>query len=107
MKKTRQRRDPLKVTIRNFKRLEDLQRLRKFQQHQQLIRQMRDAQMNADALEGYLTKMHYHSRKEMPDMRQQMKDYFVEQSFRGRGVTGQTVVDAFPSQYQRLREVLK
>ena len=106
MKKTQQRRDPLKVTIRNFKRLEDLQRLRKFQDNQKLIRQMRDAQMNADALEGYLAKMHSPSRAEMPDARQKMKD-FVEQTFRGRGVTGQNVVDAFPSQYQRLRAVLK
>ena len=96
----------MKVNIRNFKRLEDLQRLRKFQDNQKLIRQMRDAQMNADALEGYLAKMQYHGRKEMPDVRHAMKD-FVEQTFGGRGVTGQNVVDAFPSQYQRLREVLK
>ena len=96
----------MKVTIRNYKRLEDLQRLRKFQDNQKLIRQMRDAQMNADALEGYLAKMHYHNRTEMPDVRHKMKE-FIEQTFRGRGVTGQTVVDAFPQSYQRLREVLK
>jgi len=107
MKKTRQRRDPLKVTVRNFKRLEDLQRLRKFQDQQRLIREMRDAQMNADALEGYLAKLDYHARNNMPDVRQKMKD-LVERSFRGRGgVSGQNVVDAFPSQYQRLREILK
>ena len=96
----------MKVTVRNFKRLEDLQRLRKFQDNQKLFRQMRDAQMNADALEGYLAKMHLPSRNEMPDVRHKMKD-FVEQTVRGRGVTGQNVVDALPSQYQRLREVLK
>ena len=106
MKKTRQRRDPLKVNIRNFKRLEDLQRLRKYQQQQQLIRQVRDAQANADALEGYLAKMHFHNRTEMPDVRERMKN-FVEQTFRGRGVTGQNVVDAFPQSYQHLREILK
>jgi len=106
MKKTRQRKDPLAVNLKNFKRLEVMQRLRKFQDHQRLIRDMRDAQMNADALEGYLAKLDYHTRNDMPDVRQKLKD-LVEQSFRGRGsVSGQNVVDAFPSQYQRLREVL-
>ena len=96
----------MKVTLKKFKRLETVQRLRKFQDTQKLIRQMRDGQMNADALEGYLAKMHYHARSEMPDRRHAMKE-FVEQTFRGRGVTGQNVVDAFPSRYDRLREVLK
>ena len=97
----------MKVTLKNFKRLETMQRLRKFQTQQRLIREMRDAQMNADALEGYLSKMDAHTRSGMPDARQRMKD-LVERSFSGRGsVTGQNVVDAFPSQYQRLREVLK
>ena len=94
------------MTLKKFKRLEEFHRLQKFQQHQKLIRQMRDAQANADALEGYLTRMHYHNRSEMPDMRDRMKQ-FVEQTFRGRGVTGQTVVDAFPASYRHLREVIK
>ena len=67
-----EQRDSVKVTLKNFKRLEELHRLRKFQQDQKLIRQMRDAQANADALEGYLAKMHYHNRSEMPDMRDRM-----------------------------------
>jgi hypothetical protein len=106
MKKVRQRKDPLKVTLKNFKRLEDMQRFRKFQDQQRLIREMRDAQMNADALEGYLSKMDAHTRSGMPDARQRMKD-LVERTFSGRGVSGQNVIDAFPTQYQRLREVLK
>ena len=107
MKKTRTRTtDPLKVTLKNFKRLETVHRLKKFQDTQSLIRQMRDAQMNADALEGYLAKMHYSARSDMPDRRHALKD-LVEQTFRGRGVTGQNVVDSFTSRYDRLREVLK
>ena len=107
MKKTRTRTaDPSKVTLKNFRRLEVVNRLKKFQDTQEFLRQLRDAQMNADALEGYLSKMRYNARSEMPDRRHALKA-LVEQSFRGRGVTGQYVVDAFPSQYSRLREVLK
>ena len=107
MKKARQRKDPLAVNLKNFKRLEVMQRLRKYRDHQRLIRDMRDAQMNADALESYLAKMDFHTRNGMPDVKQKLKD-LVEQSFHGRGlVSGQNVVDTFPSQYQRLREVLK
>ena len=96
----------MKVTLKNFKRLETMQRLRKFQNQQRLIREMRDAQMNADALEGYLSKMDAHARSGMPDVRQRMKD-LVERTFIGRGVSVQDVVNVFPSQYQRLREILK
>jgi CRISPR/Cas system type I-B associated protein Csh2 (Cas7 group RAMP superfamily) len=107
MKKPRPRTsDPTKVTLKNFKRLETMQRLRKFQDQQRLVRQLRDAAWNADALEGYLSKQDAHTRSNMPDARQKLKD-LVERTFVGRGVTGQNVVDAFPSQYQRLREVLK
>ena len=94
------------ITLKKLKRLEEFHRLQKYQQQQKLLRQMRDAQANADALEGYLAKMNYHNRSEMPDMRDRMKR-FVEQTFRGRGVTGQTVVDTFPSSYRHLREVIK
>ena len=100
------RNDSVKITLKKIKRLEEFHRLQKYQQHQKLIRQMRDAQANADALEGYLAKMHYHNRSEMPDMRERMKR-FVEQTFRRRGVTGQNVVDLFPSSYRHLREVIK
>ena len=107
MKETRTRTaDPSKVTLENFKRLEVVNRLKKFQDMQAYLRRLRDAQMNADALEGYLAKMHYNARSEMPDRRHALRT-LVEQSFRGRGVTVQNVVDAFPSQYNRLREVLK
>jgi hypothetical protein len=107
MKKTRTRTtDPSKVTLKNFRRLEVVHRLKKFQDTQGFIRQLRDAQMNADALEGYLAKMHYNARSEMPDRRHALKA-MVEQTFRGRGVTGQNVVDAFPARYDRLREVLR
>ena len=57
--------DPVRLTLEKFKRLEEFHRLQKYQQHQKLIRQMRDAQANADALEGYLTRMHYNNRSEM------------------------------------------
>ena len=100
------RNNSVQITLRNFKRLEEFHRLQKYQQHQKLIRQMRDAQANADALEEYLAKMHYHNRSEMPDVRDRMKR-FVEQTFRGRGVTGRTVVDTLPSSYRHLREAIK
>ena len=107
MKKARPRTsDPTKVTLRNFRRLETVQRLRKFQDQARLIRELRDAQMNADALEAHLTRMDAHTRSSMPDARQKLKD-LVERTFSGRGVTGQDVVNVFPTQYQRLREVLK
>ena len=83
-----------------------MQRLRKFQDQQRLIREMRDAHSNADALEGFLAKMDAHTRTGMPDARQKLKD-LVERTFVGRGVSGQNVVDVFPTQFQRLREVLK
>ena len=106
MKKARPRADPNKVTLRNFRRLETVQRFRKFQDQARLIRDLRDAQMNADSLEAYLAKMDPHTRKTMPDAQQKLKD-LVERTFAGRGVSGQDVVNVFPTQYQRLREVLK
>ena len=106
MAKADRKSEAVGITLKKFKRLEEFHRLHKYQQQQKLIRQMRDAQANADALEGYLAKMHYHNRSEMPDMQARMKR-FVEQTFRGRGVTGQTVVDSFPSSYRHLREVIK
>ena len=107
MKKARPRTsDPTKVTLKNFKRLETMQRLRKFRDQARLIRELRDAQMNADSLEGHLARMDAHTRSGMPDARQKLKD-LVERTFAGRGVTGQDVVGVFPSQYQRLREILK
>ena len=107
MKKPRPRTtDPTKVTLKNFKRLETMQRFRKFQDQARLIRGLRDAQTNADALEGYLSKMDAHARSGMPDARQKLKD-LVERTFTGRGVSGQDVVNVFPTQYQRLREILK
>ena len=67
---------------------------------------MRDAEANANALEGYLTNMHPNYRETMPDVRAKLKR-FVEDTFQSRGVTGQEVVDAFPKSYQHLREIIK
>ena len=96
----------VRMTIKKFKQLEDFQRLQKHYQQQKLLRQMRDAQANADALEGFLANMHPHYRSAMPDVQARMKR-FVDQTFHSGGVTGQAVVDAFPSSYQYLREVVK
>jgi tRNA 2-thiouridine synthesizing protein E len=51
------------------------------------------------ALQGYF------ARHEKPNVRD-LHDA-LEEAFHGRGVTGQAVVDAFPSSYQYLREVMK
>ena len=96
----------MKVTLKNFKRLETMQRFRKFRDQERLIQEMRDAQTNADALEGYLSRMDAHARSRMPDAHQKLKD-LVERTFVGRGVSGQTVVDVFPTQYHRLRDALR
>ena len=106
MAKTKRKPDPVRMTLKKFKQLEDFQRLQKHYQQQKLIRQMRDAQANADALEGFLANMHRHYRSVMPDVQARMKR-FVEQTFHSRGITGQAVVDAFPTSYQHLREVVK
>ena len=104
--KTKREPDPVRITLRKFKQLEEFQRLQKHYQQQRLLRQMRDAQANADALEGFLANMHPHYRAAMPDVQARMKR-FVDQTFHSRGVTSQAVVDAFPSSYQYLREVVK
>jgi len=98
--------DAVRMTLKTFKQLEDFQRLQKHYQQQKLNRQMRDAQANADALEGFLANMHPQYRPAMPDVQARMKR-FVEQTFHSRGITGQAVVDAFPTSYQHLREVVK
>ena len=104
--KPKRKPDPVRMTLKKFKQLEEFQKLQKHYQQQKLLRQMRDAQANADALEGFLAKMHPHYRSAMPDVQARMKR-FVDQTFHSRGVTGQAVVDAFPSSYQYLREVVK
>ena len=106
MTKLEQKPESVGMTLKKFKRLEEFHRLQKYQQQQKLLRQMRDAQANADALEGYLARMHTHSRAAMPDMQARLKR-FVEQTFHGRGVTGQMVVDSLPSSYRHLRQVMK
>ena len=106
MAKSRRKLDPVKLSLKKFKQLEELHRLQKYIQQQKLIRQMRDAEANASALEGYLTNMHPNYRDVLPDVRAKLKR-FVEDTFQSRGVTGQEVVDAFPKSYQHLREIIK
>ena len=104
--KTKRKPDPVGMTLKKFKQFEDFRKLQGYYRQQKLLREMRDAQANADAVEGYLANMHPHYRAAMPDEQARMKR-FIDQTFHSRGVTGQAVVDAFPSSYQYLREVLK
>ena len=67
---------------------------------------MRDVRANADALEGYLTRMNPAYRSAMPDVQERLRR-LIEQTFQSRGMTGKDALDTFPSSYQHLREVVK
>ena len=94
------------MTLKKFKQLEEFQKLQRYYNQQKLMRTMRDAQASADALEGYLANMHPHYRAAMPDVQERLKR-FINQTFQSRGVAGKDVVDAYPSSYPYLREVVK
>jgi len=104
--KSKRKPDPVRMTLRKFKQFEEFRKLQGYYRQQKLLREMRDAQANADAVEGYLANMHPHYRAAMPDVQERMKR-FIDQTFQSRGVTGKAVVDVFPSSYQYLREVMK
>ena len=94
------------MTPETFKDFEQFQKLQGYFRQQKLLQTMRDARAKADALEGYLAKMNPAYRSAMPDVQERLRR-LVNQTFQSRGMTSKDTVDAFPSSYQHLREVVK
>jgi hypothetical protein len=96
----------VKMTPEMFKDFEQFQKPQGHFRQQKLLQTMRDTRANADALEGYLARMDPAFRSAMPDVQEWLRR-LIDQTFQSRGVSGKDALDAFPSSYQHLREVVK